>query len=1021
MKRNSESLLDPRGVQELRGEIRRLAASYTPEWAFSESNPDVGSVVGLIFANQMSDNIRKMNLVMEKYHTEFVNMLNLSLRPAYPASGVVVMDLIQGSIPGVYVPAGTKLIGQENREDARQILFETVSDVYVTNSRLTDVFSVSGAFGKLIPALGCRARQNLTQEETAARTELPEELAEELEAAEPLVPAEISLFDFSGEGVQRWALVLTHDTLFRVQENVDLCIRLRTPDGESLAERFADPERFRWSYQVDGVFYPFSHVGAADGALLLRRDVRPSGSSSGNREREVCTVICVEALQPITETITLGELSVSSSCGDLVPDLIYDGSNELAAEGFLPFGDTASLFNECYIGGDSVFSQRDSMVQLTFRLDTRERLVTLSQAQEKEELRIIKRKPRTIQYQAARTSPQQIAVEYFNGIGWRKLVCEDDWSTLFDGSHTGNYTIRFRCPADWKPLVVGGYEGRSLRLRITRADDCYLQPCVHTMPYLEDLRLSYSYFDDWKRPQRLRRLCGTEFADLTPFLRAGEPFDAFSVLPFAGNALYLGFDRPMDGAPVSLLFDVKENANFVDAPLRFEYSTREGFEPLHVVDHTRNLSESGTVLFIPPTRFARREIEGKSRWWIRVVDERGRFNDPERYHPVIRRILLNAMEVRNQITMPEEVFYISASVPNMEFSLSARNILSAEVFVSEKDRLSAPAMRAMLEERPDDVRAEFDFLGEITEFFVRWTEVDNFDHSSPGDRHYTLDRMNSILRFGDGVSVMIPPAQQGPAFTVQAVCCDGSAGNLSAGSISQPFSQLLYVNQLSNPLPTSSGSDLESVESARARGANLICSKNRLVSELDFLREVQAFASSIRKVRCVVGRDFDGAVKPDAVSIAVMTQDYADNDHSFANLRERLRTHLMSKSEATLRELMIGEPSYVEIDVNVWADTKNTDHAFELQEELRRRIAEYLDPLSGGSGGGWAIGVLPDEAQLSRMLHSADCGLVVRRFCAVARYADRRGVHERNLSDMRPTPFMIGVSGRHTITIRTVD
>ena len=134
------------------------------------------------------------------------------------------------------------------------------------------------------------------------------------------------------------------------------------------------------------------------------------------------------------------------------------------------------------------------------------------------------------------------------------------------------------------------------------------------------------------------------------------------------------------------------------------------------------------------------------------------------------------------------------------------------------------------------------------------------------------------------------------------------------------------------------------MESARARGANLICSKNRLVSELDFLREVQAFASSIRKVRCVVGRDFDGAIKPDAVSIAVMTQDYADNDHSFANLRERLRTHLMSKSEATLRELMIGEPSYVEIDVNVWADTKNTDHAFELQEELRRRIAEYLDP-----------------------------------------------------------------------------
>ena len=224
------------------------------------------------------------------------------------------MDLIQGSIPGVmYGRYEADWAGKPGRRPSDSL--ETVSDVYVTNSRLTDVFSVSGAFGKLIPALGCRARQNLTQEETAARTELPEELAEELEAAEPLVPAEISLFDFSGEGVQRWALVLTHDTLFRVQENVDLCIRLRTPDGESLAERFADPERFRWSYQVDGVFYPFSHVGAVDGALLLRRDVRPSGSSSGNREREVLYRHLCGSLQPITETITLGELSVPPAAG----------------------------------------------------------------------------------------------------------------------------------------------------------------------------------------------------------------------------------------------------------------------------------------------------------------------------------------------------------------------------------------------------------------------------------------------------------------------------------------------------------------------------------------------------------------------------------------------------------------------------------------------------------------------------------------------------------------------------------
>ena len=110
-------------------------------------------------------------------------------------------------------------------------------------------------------------------------------------------------------------------------------------------------------------------------------------------------------------------------------------------------------------------------------------------------------------------------------------------------------------------------------------------------------------------------------------------------------------------------------------------------------------------------------------------------------------------------------------------------------------------MRAMLEEHPDDVRVEYDFLGEITEFYVRWTEVDNFDHSSPGDRHYTLDRMNNVLRFGDGVSVMIPPAQPGPAFTVQAVCCDGSAGNLAAGRVRQSFLAAAVCGKPDKPAP----------------------------------------------------------------------------------------------------------------------------------------------------------------------------------------------------------------------------
>ena len=217
-------------------------------------------------------------------------------------------------------------------------------------------------------------------------------------------------------------------------------------------------------------------------------------------------------------------LSVSSRCGGIAPEIVFDGTSEMDRESFLPFGEMVSLFDECTIGADAVFSQKDAMAELSFHLSVQERLVPLSQAQELEELRIIKRKPRTIQYQAARTSPQKVELEYFNGVGWRRLPCEDDWSELFDGTRTGDFTIRFRCPADWMPAVSGGYEGRSLRLRVTRADDCYLRPCLHTMPRLsrEGPGKGAAFTGDWEK-QRLWRRAGLRCPAWAPRCRPEDP------------------------------------------------------------------------------------------------------------------------------------------------------------------------------------------------------------------------------------------------------------------------------------------------------------------------------------------------------------------------------------------------------------------------------------------------------------------------------------------------------------------
>lgn len=1004
--------LDPRTSAEILAQIKKLSTSYTPEWAFSTSNPDAGSVIGLIFASQMADNIKKINQVIDKYNTEFVNMLNISLLSAYPASGVVVMELIVDTIPGIDVPKGTKLLGTAQSDDAEQIIFETDSDVHITGSRLCDIISVSGHFGKIIPIKGGVTRRDFVPMQNQAQATIDDALNEEL--------SEILLFDYQRDGIEQHGLMLYHRSMFDTADNVDISVRMTEHEtGADLAERFSDTLRYRWSYYSGEGLKPFDSVKCNNGAVVL--------SKAGENKRVQLdgfeySMIYLEALSPVLEAVTLSSLRLSSSCEKTTPVFVVCNDVDTEPAAFMPFGETVSLFDECYVGHDQIFSQQGAMVTLKFMLSVHEKLVSVTQQQEIDDLKVIKRKPHSVQFHTASTSPQKVSFEYFNGTGWQRLVCTKDWSIIFDGNFAGDISVSFICPDDWQPTISGGYNGRALRMRVSQADNCYLMPCIHKMPKIEALTLSYSYYDNWKTPQRLRCICGTEISDLSSALLSGRQFTAFSPLPYTGNALYLGFDRKMEGSPVSILFNIEESVYFVNSPISFEYSTRAGFQRLKVIDHTDNMSGVGTVLFIPPSDFAKTVVEGQSRYWIRLVDESGAFDNPDRYHAVIRSIIPNAVEIRNVETMPEEAFYIDATAPNMSFPIAAENILNTEVFVNERNRHSLSAMRRMITEQPESVRVEYNFLGDISEFFVRWTEVDNFDASAPSDRHYLIDRMTSTIHFGDGVSVMIPGAQPGVAFTVQAVCCNGVKGNLPKGAVNSTFGKLLYIDSIYNPIATYAGSNIESIESAHLRGANMLNSKNRLVSELDFVREVKAFSTSVSKVKCVVGRDIDGTVNDRIVSLAVMMKDFQEGAYSFNSLKGRLVERLLKRCEATVTKEMISvtEPIYVEISVDVWAEVHSMNNSFMLQSLIKDSISAFIDPISGGSRAGWEIGTLPNESQIRMMLQSIKCDAYLSKHIITVRYVDRSGVHENDLQALTYNPFMIGVNGRHTVHMQLV-
>ena len=161
--------LDSRTVEDLRNQIEHLAKGYAPEWNFDPSDPDIGSVLAILFANQMSKNIERFNQMPKRYRTELVNLMEISPLPAHPAEATVLMELASEAEEGVAVQAGSRLLADVGDE---RLIFETAFPVHLTPAKLRTVFMTSGANGKVIPIYGdLKRKEYIPQEETSGKKE----------------------------------------------------------------------------------------------------------------------------------------------------------------------------------------------------------------------------------------------------------------------------------------------------------------------------------------------------------------------------------------------------------------------------------------------------------------------------------------------------------------------------------------------------------------------------------------------------------------------------------------------------------------------------------------------------------------------------------------------------------------------------------------------------------------------------------------------------------------------------------
>ncbi len=978
--------LNNRKAADIRNEIARLSRSYTPEWRFDESNPDIGSVLALLFAEQAEWNLKKFNRQMEQFRIDFVNMLGLSLIPVYPAQAYVLFRPVQESYGGTFLQKGTKLSAPGEERD---IVFETVSDCYITGSRLTHCYQAEGGSGVITPVFGAFTRQDYFEEDIPVRQE---------------TFGRQELFSFPPEGIEKNALILTHSQIFDPENDK---IYMKLIGRKNLAEKILGGE-YRICYQAEEGMREAEEVELLSDTLVIGRK-SPKGAA-----------LAIEAAVPPSEDIVLEEILVSSSGEAHAAAFAGNGITDSAVERFLPFGSTLQLFDEFYIGDDSYFSKGNSVIRMHFQMQFPVHTVGLVPEEEEKDLKIIKRKPPVqMKPQPAETFAEEIALEYFNGTGWKRLVCERDHTGIFAAGKPGECEIRFLCPPDWAVSQIGSYDGRCLRMRLMKADNCYLLPCNHTFPVVEYLEISYSYEGKYERPDSLKRLCGTSKKELTEDFRRRRPITAFRVPRHAQNVLYLGFEERFEYGPVNLYFEFVPDTGYEGTGLRFEYSTRHGFCPMRVLDGTEGFLHTGIVSFLPPDDLGRMTEEGVSKYWIRITEEKNSAHKNTLFKAVLKQICLNGVPVQNIETLNEEDFYIEQIQPDMTFVLSDRNILDADIWVNERESLTQAQMQEMLRKSPGRVRAEYDLWGNIRDFYVRWEEVEDFGASGPKDGHYILDRVRGEVRFGDGVHVKIPKVTDSTAFTARVRVSDGVRGNVLAGAITDFVSGVHFYGEFSNPLPAFGGTDQESVSAALTRGASLPSSRRRLLTKTDYMREMKACSENIDQVSCVVGRTPKEVMTPEYICLVVLMKDFSEGSRSFLREADSMKAYLYSRCEMTIAEdkLSIVQPVPVEISVELWVKSQKAAESFELQGRVTEILDDFLNPVANERHEGWEIGTLPKPSQILMRLHTAAGNMVIVNSLITGTYRDSSGICEREIDKLPQSPFFVCKSGCHRVHI----
>ena len=446
--------------------------------------------------------------------------------------------------------------------------------------------------------------------------------------------------------------------------------------------------------------------------------------------------------------------------------------------------------------------------------------------------------------------------------------------------------------------------------------------------------------------------------------------------------------------------------------LRWEYWNGHEWTALAVRDDTNSFMSMGAVEFLAPPDFEDHSEFGVSAWWLRVRWEAGDYDTD----PRVNRVLLNTTTAAQVLTIRREVLGSSDGSSNQTFQTTRAPILNGQnLEVREPEMPSGGDLEAILdEEGADAITMVRDAAGTPSEIWVRWHEVPDFYGSDSRSRHYTLDHLTGQVRFGDGLSGLIPPVASGNVRLAAYRTGGGTRGNRAVGSVVQMKTTLPYIDKVTNYDPASGGAEGESLDSLLSRAPTEIRHRHRAVTSEDYQDLARLASPDVARALCVSNRDLEAdpldqmPPVPGAVSVIIVPNTTDPIPQPSTGLLKRVQDFLSTSSPSTATVLVIG-PVYLRVDVQVEIGLASLDSSGTVAQKVQDTLAAFLHPLTGGvDGQGWDFGREP---------HRSDLYAVLKKIPEVDHIRSLDFEDTEDFPGIRATGRFLVHSGTHTVKL----